>query len=58
MNEEETKRNKKRRKRKMNEKIFAIILRMFPEKWKQVEDFLDGIGATVIFVSARAKLIL
>ena len=37
----------------MNEKIFAIILRMFPEKWKQVEDFLDGIGATVIFVSAR-----
>jgi hypothetical protein len=34
----------------MNEKIFAIVLRMFPERWKQVEDFLDSVGATVIFV--------
>ena len=23
---------------------------MFPEGWKQVEDFLDSVGATVIFV--------
>jgi hypothetical protein len=34
----------------MKEKNIAIILRMFPERWKQVEDFLDNIGATVIFV--------
>jgi hypothetical protein len=34
----------------MKEKNIAVILRMFPERWKQVEDFLDNIGATVIFV--------
>jgi len=34
----------------MFEKNFAIVFRMFPEKWRQVEDFLDSIGATVIFV--------
>jgi len=34
----------------LKEKVFAIVLRMFPEGWKQVEDFLDSVGATVIFV--------
>lgn len=34
----------------MKEKNIAIILRMFPERWKQVEDFLDDVGATIIFV--------
>lgn len=34
----------------MSEKVFAVVLRMFPERWKQVEDFLDSVGATVIFV--------
>lgn len=34
----------------MSEKNFAVVFRLFPEKWKQVEDFLDSIGATVIFV--------
>ena len=34
----------------MSEKNFAVVFRMFPEKWKQVEDYLDSIGATVIFV--------
>ena len=34
----------------MNEKLFAVVMRMFPERWKQVEDFLDSIGAIVIFV--------
>lgn len=34
----------------MKEKNIAIILRMFPERWRQVEDFLDGVGATIIFV--------
>jgi hypothetical protein len=34
---------------------------MFPEKWKQVEDFLDNVGATVIFVKqadANRKLVV
>lgn len=35
---------------KMIEKNFAIVFRMLPERWKQVEDFLDSVGATVIFV--------
>jgi hypothetical protein len=34
----------------MKEKNIAIILRMLPEHWKKVEDFLDGVGATIIFV--------
>ena len=34
----------------MKEKNFAIVFRSVPEKRKQVEDFLDSIGATVIFV--------
>jgi len=34
----------------MKEKIFAVVVRMFPERWKQVEGFLDSVGATVIFV--------
>ena len=45
----------------MNEKNFAIVLKMLPEKWKQVKDFLDSIGATVIFVKqtdANRKLVV
>ena len=34
----------------MSEKNFAVVFRMFPEKWKHVEEYLDSIGATVIFV--------
>lgn len=34
----------------MNEKNFAVVMKMLPEKWKQVEDFLDSVGAIVIFV--------
>jgi hypothetical protein len=34
----------------MKEKNIAVVVKMFPEKWKQVEDFLDSVGATVIFV--------
>lgn len=34
----------------MSEKNFAVVFRMFPAKWKRVEDFLDNIGATLIFV--------
>lgn len=45
----------------MNEKLFAVVMRMFPERWKQVEDFLDSVGATVIFVKqadANRKLVV
>jgi hypothetical protein len=45
----------------MNEKNFAVVLKMLPENWKQVEDFLDNIGATVIFVKqadANRKLVV
>lgn len=45
----------------MNEKNFAVVLKMLPEKWKQVEDYLDSIGATVIFVKqadANRKLVV
>jgi hypothetical protein len=45
----------------MNEKNFAVVLKMLPEKWKRVEDFLDGVGATVIFVkqaNANRKLVV
>jgi len=34
----------------MVEKNFAIVFRCKPDKCKQIEDFLDRIGATVIFV--------
>jgi hypothetical protein len=34
----------------MNEKNFAIVFRSAPDKRKLIEDFLDSIGATVIFV--------
>jgi hypothetical protein len=34
----------------MKEKNFAIVFRCVQEKRKHVEDFLDNIGATVIFV--------
>ncbi len=34
----------------MNEKNIAIVFRGTPENRKQVEDYLDSIGATVIFV--------
>ena len=47
--------------RKMLEKNFAVVMKMLPEKWKQVEDYLDSIGATVIFVkqaSANRKLVV
>lgn len=45
----------------MNEKNFAVVLKMLPERWKQVEDFLDSVGATVIFVKqadANRKLVV
>lgn len=45
----------------MNEKNYAVVMKMFPEKWKQVEDFLDSVGATVIFVKqadANRKLVV
>lgn len=45
----------------MVEKNIAVVLKMLPEKWKQVEDFLDSIGATVIFVKqadANRKLVV
>jgi hypothetical protein len=45
----------------MNEKNFAVVMKLFPEKWKQVEDFLDSVGATVIFVKqadANRKLVV
>jgi hypothetical protein len=45
----------------MNEKNIAVVLRMLPEKWKQVEDFLDSVGVTVIFVKqadANRKLVV
>lgn len=45
----------------MSEKNFAIVMKMLPERWRQVEDFLDSIGATVIFVKqadANRKLVV
>lgn len=45
----------------MNEKNFAVVMKMLPEKWKHVEDFLDSLGATVIFVKqadANRKLVV
>ena len=45
----------------MKEKNIAIVLKMLPENWKQVEDFLDSVGATVIFVKqadANRKLVV
>jgi hypothetical protein len=45
----------------MCEKNFAIVLKMLPKKWKRVEDFLDSVGATVIFVKmadANRKLVV
>ena len=45
----------------MNEKIFAVVFRMLPENWEDVEDFLDSVGATVIFVKqadANRKLVV
>lgn len=45
----------------MSEKNFAVVLKMLPEKWKRVEDFLDSVGATVIFVKmadANRKLVV
>jgi hypothetical protein len=42
-------------------KNYAVVMKMLPAKWKQVEDFLDSIGATVIFVkqaSANRKLVV
>jgi hypothetical protein len=45
----------------MTEKVFGIIVRMVPQKWKQVEDFLDDIGSTIIFVKqadVNRKLVL
>lgn len=35
---------------KINEKVTAIVFRSALKRRKQVEDFLDSIGATVIFV--------
>jgi hypothetical protein len=46
---------------RMKEKNIAVIVKMFPEKWRQVEDFLDSVGATVIFVKqadANRKLVV
>ena len=34
----------------LEEKVFAIVFRMLPERLKQVEDFLDSISTTVIFM--------
>ena len=34
----------------MTEKVFAFVFRGKPELKEKVEDFLDSIGATVIFV--------
>ncbi|HMK94825.1 MAG TPA: hypothetical protein VK536_05420 [Candidatus Limnocylindrales bacterium] len=34
----------------MNEKNFAIVFRGVPQHKQKAEDFLDSIGATVIFV--------
>jgi hypothetical protein len=45
----------------MSEKNFAVVLKMLPERWKQVEDSLDSVGATVIFVrqaDANRKLVV
>jgi len=45
----------------MSEKNFAVVLKMLPEKWRRVEDFLDSVGATVIFVKqadANRKLVV
>jgi hypothetical protein len=45
----------------MKEKNIAVVVKMFPQKWKQVEDFLDSVGATVIFVKqadANRKLVV
>jgi hypothetical protein len=45
----------------MNEKNYAVVMKMLPRKWKQVEDFLDSVGATVIFVKqadANRKLVV
>jgi hypothetical protein len=45
----------------MNEKNYAVAMKMLPEKWKQVEDYLDSAGATVIFVKqadANRKLVV
>ena len=43
------------------EKNFAVVMKMTAEKWKDVEDYLDNIGATVIFVKqtdANRKLVV
>jgi hypothetical protein len=48
-------------KNRMKEKNIAVVVKMFPQKWKQVEDFLDSVGATVIFVKqadANRKLVV
>jgi hypothetical protein len=45
----------------MSEKNFAVVMKMLPERWRQVEDFLDSVGATVIFVKeadANRKLVV
>ncbi len=45
----------------MKEKIIAIIARMHPEKLPKVEDLLDNLGATIIFVKqteANRKLVV
>lgn len=34
----------------MNLKNFAVVMKINPEKWGEVEEFLDNVGATVIFV--------
>jgi hypothetical protein len=34
----------------MKEKIFAIVFRTFLENGKKVEEYIDSVGATVIFV--------
>jgi phage-related protein len=59
--EKETRTKLKRGFKKMSEKNFAVVFRMPQDKWQQVEDFLDRIGAVVIFVKqadANRKLVV
>ena len=42
-------------------KNYAVVMKIIPEKWVEVEAFLDNIGATVIFVKqadANRKLVV
>ena len=45
----------------MKIKNFAVVMKIIPEKWIEVENFLDSVGATIIFVkeaNANRKLVV